>query len=85
MSEKDKLIQKLLSHPKDFTYREAERLLNKFGYYADNKGKTSGSRVTYKGNKVSLDIHKPHGRNYLLNYQIKGIITFLELEGVIND
>ena len=38
MSKKDKLIKRLLSQPKDFTFDEAEMLLKCFSYYPDNKG-----------------------------------------------
>ena len=42
MSQKDKLIRKLKSRPKDFTYDEAETLLQYLTFRKDNKGKTSG-------------------------------------------
>lgn len=47
MGQKEKLIKKLLSKPKDFTFTEAETLLNYFDYVRSNKGKTSGSRVIF--------------------------------------
>lgn len=45
MSRINKEIERIKQKPKDFTYEEAKKLLNKFGYYEYNKGKTSGSRV----------------------------------------
>lgn len=45
MGQKEKLIKKLMSKPKDFTFAEAETLLNYFDYVRSDKGKTSGSRV----------------------------------------
>lgn len=47
MGQKEKLIKKLLSKPKDFTFTEAETLLNYFDYVRSNKGKTSGSRIIF--------------------------------------
>ena len=57
MSKKDKLLEKLKSKPKDFTYNEAKIILNKLGYFENNKGKTSGSRVAFineKNEKIEL-------------------------------
>lgn len=42
MSKKDKLIERLKSKPKDFTYDELKVLLNYLGFYENSKGKTSG-------------------------------------------
>ena len=47
MSQKDKLIQKLKSKPKSFTFDDAEALLGYFDYSRSNKGRTSGSRVMF--------------------------------------
>ncbi|MBQ6231314.1 MAG: type II toxin-antitoxin system HicA family toxin [Eubacterium sp.] len=82
MSKKDKLLARLLSEPKDFTFNEAASLLQFYDYYPDNKGKTSGSRVVFRNNNTSgkFLLHKPHPRNELLDYQIKQLIKFLESE-----
>ena len=47
MGTKEKLVDLLKSLPADFTFDEAARLLNLFGYKKENKGKTSGSRVMF--------------------------------------
>ena len=47
MGQKEKLIQQLKSKPKDFTFNDAETLLNYLDYVRSNKGKTSGSRVVF--------------------------------------
>ena len=85
MSKKDKLIQKLKSIPKDFTFEETETLLNLLGYRRLNKGKTSGSRVIFinENSKTKILLHKPHPRNNLLEYQIKQLIEQLEQEDLI--
>lgn len=85
MGQKEKLIAKLKSNLKTFTFDEAETLLGYFGYYRNNKGKTSGSRVMFKnsltGTKILL--HKPHPRKELLDYQIKQLIEQLEKEELL--
>lgn len=86
MGKKEKLIERLKSKPKDFTFEELETLLGYLCYSRSNKGKTSGSRVVFKnpenGNIILL--HKPHPRNELLEYQIKQkILEILQKENVI--
>lgn len=50
MGKKEKLIERIKARPKDFTFDEAETLLNYLNYVRINKGKTSGSRVMFVGN-----------------------------------
>lgn len=83
MAEYEKLLEKLKSNPKDFTYRELQSIMSKNGYVENNKGRSSGSRVEYKGKVTSLRMHKPHGRNFLHDYQIKAVLEFLAKEGVL--
>ena len=79
MGQKEKLIQRLKSRPKDFTFQEAETLLGYLDYKRSNKGKTSGSRVVFESTEhANILLHKPHPNNELKNYQIKQLITFLE-------
>ncbi len=85
MSQKDKLISKLKSNPKDFTFDEAESLLNYLSFIRSNKGKTSGSRVIFTSDtyKTKIMLHKPHPRKELLEYQVKQLIEQLEQEGLL--
>ena len=83
MSKKNKLIKKLKSRPKDFTFKEAETLLLSFGYEKNNKGKTSGSRVEFIFENKPITLHKPHPRKELLDYQINKLLKLLEREGLI--
>lgn len=63
MGKKDKLIKKLKSKPRDFTFEEAETLLNYLSFSRSNKGKTSGSRVVFiSETHGSILLHKPHPR-----------------------
>jgi len=47
LSKKERLVERLLSRPKDFAFEELTTLLSKFGYGLMKSGKTSGSRVTF--------------------------------------
>ena len=85
MSQKDKLISKLKSNPRDFTFDDAESLLSYLTYRRSNKGKTSGSRVMFTSDtyKTKILLHKPHPRKELLEYQVKQLIEQLEQEGLL--
>ena len=84
MGQKEKLIEKLKSKPKDFTFADAETLLGNIGYRRSNKGKTSGSRVVFVSeNHPPIMLHKPHPRKELLAYQIHQLIETLEQEGLL--
>ncbi len=84
MGQKEKLISKLKSNPKDFTFDEAETLLGYFTYGRSNKGRTSGSRVMFVSPQhPPILLHKPHPRKELLAYQVKQLVSTLEQEGLI--
>ncbi len=85
MGQKEKLILKLRSNPKTFTFDDAETLLGYFTYTRSNKGKTSGSRVMFTSAeyRTKILLHKPHPRKELLEYQVKQLIEQLEQEGLL--
>jgi len=87
MSSHEKLLERFLKLPKDFTWDELKRLVKRYGYYQDNKGKTSGSRVRFenKDSDICLDLHKPHPKNILKPYQMKDILEFMKRIEVIKD
>ena len=84
MGTKEKLIERLKGMPKDFTYDEAVRLLMLFGYVRFNKGKTSGSRVSFcsKG-KTPVLLHRPHPQKEMKQYAIKQLLNELIINGDI--
>ncbi|MBU1627588.1 type II toxin-antitoxin system HicA family toxin [bacterium] len=86
MSQSDKLLKKLLSKPKDFTYNELKTLLRRLGYKEAKTGKTSGSRVAFLNHKTKniIRLHKPHPGNELKKYQISYLIEELRKMGVEN-
>ena len=85
MGQKEKLIAKLKTNPKTFSFDDAESLLGYFTYYRSSKGKTSGSRVMFTSDRYRSKIllHKPHPRKELLEYQVKQLIELLEQEGLL--
>lgn len=84
MGKKEKLIARIKTIPKDFTFEEMQTLLGLLDFEMSNKGKTSGSRVKFihcKG--IAIILHKPHPRKELLPYQIKDVLEVLEKEELI--
>ena len=78
MGTKEKLIQRFVSQPKDFTWDELVRLFGIFGYEISNKGKTSGSRVILVNGESSYTAHKPHPDSIIKSYVIKQVLEFLK-------
>lgn len=78
MSKKEKLIARLLTCPKDFTYDEMRTLLGFLGFEERSKGKTSGSRVEFARGNETILLHKPHPDNHLKPYQVRQIVTVLK-------
>ncbi|MBS1512416.1 MAG: type II toxin-antitoxin system HicA family toxin [Bacteroidetes bacterium] len=80
MSKFDKLKERILKEPRDFTYEELKTLLSGMGYVESNKGKTSGSRVAFIHSATShiLRIHKPHPKNIIKQYALRFIIEELK-------
>ena len=72
MSKQEKLLQRFLSKPKDFSYNELRTLLRNFGYEEIKTGRTSGSRVAFYNSETShiIRLHKPHPKNILKRYQL---------------
>jgi len=80
MSKEEKLIKRLISKPKDFTYNELRKLLINLGYEESQSGKTSGSRVALINKNANhiISLHKPHPNNELKKYQIEQVIEELQ-------
>lgn len=79
MSRVEKEIIRLKSKPKDYTYEELKNLLNKLGFFENNKGKTSGSRVEFKDKyERKIILHKPHPNNIIKMYMINNLLNDLE-------
>jgi len=86
MSKNEKLVQRLLSLPKDFTWEELVKLLALFGFTEFKKGKTGGSRRKFADEKKNLiTLHKPHPGNILKGYALKQVIDHLKEKGHIKN
>lgn len=85
MSKSEKLLQRFLSKPTDFTYDELRKLLRAYGYDENTAGKTSGSSVTFVNSdtKHIIKLHKPHPSPNLKRYQLDDIEETLRNRGVI--
>lgn len=82
MGTKEKLITKLLSAPKDFTYNEAVTLLKFFGFEVKNKSGSSRAFV-HPETKQIIYFHEPHPEKILKRYIIKIIISKLKEYGYL--
>jgi hypothetical protein len=84
LGKKDKLIERFLARPVDFSFDELTTLLGYFGYTIFSSGKTGGSRVAFtNGTGDYIRLHRPHPQNILKRYQINDIITALQERGAL--
>ncbi len=83
VSQKDKLLDRLCSLPKDFTVDEMTALLCHCGYKQNNAGKTSGSRITFISSTDIIKLHKPHPENVFKRYMLEQVIEKLKDGGHI--
>lgn len=81
MSKHQKLIQRLISLPRDFTWDELKSVLSGFGYI-EKKG--SGSRRKFVNEKKEIiSLHEPHPQNILKRYALEIVIEHLKEKGDI--
>lgn len=83
MSKKDKLIERLLKKPKDFTFDEMVSLLSYFEYELKQGGTGSGVKFNKKGSNEVINFHKPHPSGVLKQYVLNQVIDKLKKDGVL--
>ncbi len=84
MTKHDKLIDRFLKKPIDFTWQELEKLLSGFGYGLIGGGKTGGSRVRFIHREYPpIILHKPHPKPVMKRYQLEEIANLLKQESLI--
>jgi hypothetical protein len=84
MAQIQKLLVRLLSLPKDFTWEELTKILSHFGYKELKKGKTGGSRRKFADEENHIiDLHKPHPKKIMKRYQLEDVIVSLKERGRI--
>jgi hypothetical protein len=82
MSKLEKLVNRLTSQPKDFSWDELVSLLNQLNF---KKMEGSGSRVKFFNTEKNclFQLHKPHSGKILKHYMIKEIWQRLTNEELI--
>jgi hypothetical protein len=83
MSKKDKLVIKLLSKPKDFTFDEMVSLLSYFGYDLKQGGTGSSVKFIRKESNEVINFHKPHPNGVLKRYVLERVIEKLRKDGLL--
>jgi len=85
MTKKDKLLERFLALPNDFTFDELKSLLESMGFEVENNGKTSGSRVAFIhiNFRRHILIHKPHPSKIINKIYLKQIKMELTLKKII--
>jgi predicted RNA binding protein YcfA (HicA-like mRNA interferase family) len=81
----DKLRERFLSIPNDFSWDELVKLLGSLGYKEIVGGKSGGSRRKFINPSYGYPIilHKPHPKNIVKQYAIRQIIDLLKSEGLL--
>lgn len=83
MSRKDKLTDRLLKKPKDFTFDEMEALLSYFGYELKQGGTGSGVKFIKAGSSEVINFHKPYPNGVLKRYILDQVIEKLRKDGLL--
>lgn len=84
MTQYEKLIDRFLTKPKNFTWAELAKVLSGFGYKQVSAGKTGGSRVRFIHEEYPpIILHKPHPKPILKRYQLDEIINMLKQEKLL--
>ena len=83
MSKKDKLINRLLNKPKDFTFDEMKSLLSYFGYEMKQSGTGSGVKFIKGGGNEVINFHRPHPNGVLKRYILEQVIEKLRKDNLL--
>ncbi|HEX7359477.1 MAG TPA: type II toxin-antitoxin system HicA family toxin [Bryobacteraceae bacterium] len=79
MSQREKLLDRLKSKPKNFTWSELENLLEGLGY-TQERGAGSRRKFIHRKTGTMISLHEPHPRKELKAYQIKAVLEHLNQE-----
>lgn len=82
MSKREKVLARLRSKPKDFTWDELVALMIAFGYELKKTG-GSGRKFVHIATGTAMYIHQPHPSNVLKGYQVKEAINELTEKGCL--
>ena len=81
MSKKEKLFDRLMKKPKDFTFDEMVLLLSYFGYELKQGGTGSGVKFIKEGSNEVINFHKPHPNGVLKKYVLDQVTEKLRKDG----
>lgn len=84
MSKKDKLKNKLLSNPSDFTWNQLKTLMQGYGFTI-LEGKGSRVKFYHEGKNLYLAFHKPHPGNVIKQYMVDDTVTCLKNGGFLKN
>jgi len=78
--------EKFKNFSKDITFQDEITLLEHYGYVQNNKGRTSGSRVSFScDGHCDILLHRPHPQKELKEYVEKNLHYLFEQEGFWNE
>ncbi|MFA5205978.1 MAG: type II toxin-antitoxin system HicA family toxin [Lentisphaeria bacterium] len=80
MSRKDKLLDRLFSLPKDFTWEELTAVMNHCGYTLCSGG-GSRRKFHHAQNGWLVILHEPHPGRILKAYQLREVAGHLKQNG----
>ena len=83
MSKKDKLTNRLLGKPKDFTFDEMISLLSYYGYELKQGSSGSGVKFIKEGSNEVINFHKPHPSGILKRYILDQVMEKLRKDGLL--
>ncbi len=83
MSQKDKLIERLLRKPKDFTFDEMVSLLSYFGFHLKQGGTGSGVKFIRDSSNEAINFHKPHPNGILKRYVLDQVVEKLRKDDLL--
>ena len=84
MGRREKLIARLKSKPRDFSWDELVRLLEALDYREAATGKTGGSRRRFVHETApSIMLHKPHPGSIVKMYVVHEVLRVLSEEKLI--
>jgi hypothetical protein len=82
VSKREKLLKRLASRPKDFTWAELASLMKALGYELE-RSSGSGRKFIDPATGATMFLHEPHPAKVLKPYQVSDAIDFLTKEGIL--
>ena len=83
MSRHEKLLQRIASKPRDFTWAELRTLMASLGIQL-TKASGSARKFINPSTGGRFNIHEPHPSNILKLYQLRDAVDFLKKEGFLS-